>query len=475
MLELTSPHLDDFTLLRYVAEDLDDTEKRAAVAHLRACEACQATIGEIEELDQELRAVADNTDTRRDFTLEDLPEGDPFRRRPRATLRIPRRTGESPDAVASALAGSEEGTALSCLILDVLNSSANELEAILVRLDLSDIAHRFALLYVLQSAGSAIAQSPVRALRLAEQALDRIFLFRADKAEPIGETAVPGSALLGLAHQLAGQACLWTGELERSKSHLEVAYRAMATTGDEIGLANIEFLESQRRYFGGKAEESLNLARRAASTFEALGISESLARAEHAVGYALKALGRHEEALSAFRSAASFFKDNSVWSNYVAAVNSLATLLKEMGRLEEARREYAAALRRLSGREHRSHLALIRQGLGELLLASGRPREAALSLSRAARLFGDCGMISFALMAALVEVECWARAGDTARALHRLGLFQAEVNRRGVLDPSISRRIEEALSGSRPDFEKLAELKSHAKKALENQLGLASA
>jgi len=249
----------------------------------------------------------------------------------------------------------------------------------------------------------------------------------------------------------------------------------MASTGDEIGLANVELLESQRRYFGGKAEESLHLARRCASTFEALGILESLAKAEHAVGYALKALGRHEEALSAFRSAASFFKGGSVWSNYVAAVNSLATLLKEMGRLEEARREYAMALRRLSGREHRSHLALIRQGLGELLLASGRPREAALSLSRAARLYADCGMISFALMASLVEVECWARAGDTVRAHHRLGLFRAEVNRRGVLDPSITRRIEEALSGSRPDFEKLTELKSQAKKTLEKQLGLASA
>src|SRR6266508_7025633 len=82
-----SPHLDEFTLLRYAASDLDGQERETADDHLHVCARCEAAVGAMEELDEQLRAITG------DLTRSgDLDPADPFARRPEAPLR-PRAAG----------------------------------------------------------------------------------------------------------------------------------------------------------------------------------------------------------------------------------------------------------------------------------------------------------------------------------------------------------------------------------------------
>ena len=468
MLELNTPHLDDFTLLRYVAEDLDEPERKAALAHLLVCGSCEGTIAEIAELDQELRAIASNPATRIDFEIEELPDSDPFRRRPRVASPARRWQEEMADFTARAVFLSEEGGALSIVILDAAKASTRELSAVLGRLDLSDTAHRFALLFALQDAGKQIAENPRRLYALAESAIDLIR--KVDEEESISEAMVSLALLSGQAHQLAGQACLWTGELDSAGTRFQLAYRAFAIAGDDVSLATTEQLESQRRIFSGRGSEGLTLIRRAAGTFEDLDLSDSVARAQVVEGLALFSLRRFEEAIEKYRRALPVFEGRSLWSNYVGAVNSLGTALSQVGRLGDARREFARALRRLSREQHRSWVGFIRMSLAEVLLSSDRCRDAAVSSAQAARVFAESGLTLHRLKACLFEIESWARAHDLPRARHRFQVFRQEVGRLGGLDGEISRQLEEVLSGSNPDFQKVSELRREAAEYLEERL-----
>jgi tetratricopeptide (TPR) repeat protein len=185
-------------------------------------------------------------------------------------------------------------------------------------------------------------------------------------------------------------------------------------------------------------------------------------------GLALSSLDRREEAIEAYRQAVPVFERLGLWSNYVGAINSIGTALAKTGRLSEARREYARALRHLSRDQHRGWVALLRHSLAEVLYLAGRYREAAISLARARRLYAEAGLVASALKAALLEIESWARAGEIGRAFQRLEIFQLEVSRLGVLDGSITRRINEALSGADPDFERLADVRKEAADALKD-------
>ncbi|MGH9317874.1 MAG: hypothetical protein ACRD1P_12305, partial [Thermoanaerobaculia bacterium] len=287
MPELMVSHLDDFTLLLYTAGDLDDIERARAERHLGACRLCAALLEDVRRLDAGLRLLARDAGVRTEWEQIELPQGDPFRRRPRiaAAARDPR-----PDGLAAmALEASERAGLSQQRILDA-TPDPRRLASLLADLDLGDAVNRFALLYALQEAGREIAGSPVQALRFAEEVLVRLRRepSGSDAAHPVAERVVPGLALLGQAHVLAGQACIWTREFEKSRSHLEIAYRAFAPGGgDEVSLATVEHLESQRRSFTGRGREGLLLARRAAATFEALGLEDLFARARVAEGLAL--------------------------------------------------------------------------------------------------------------------------------------------------------------------------------------------
>jgi len=469
MHDLMNSHLDDFTLLRYVAEDLDDVEEAAVADHLSTCDTCRKAVEEIEELDRELKAIADNRETCRDFELEDLPADDPFRLRPSIAARTRRRVDDPGNFAVTAVVASEEGEELSTVILESASGSDGDLNTVLRRIDLSDPAHRFALLYALQKSGTQIAECPSRFLSFAERTLSLLGPEAGAASEK--DLLIETAALLGQAQQLVGQACLWTGDFERAKSAFLVAYRFFGQVGDELALAKIEQLEAQRRFFTAEGGKALPLVRRALASAEAIGVEDEIGRCRTVEGMALQQLGRHEEAVEAFRSALPAFEKLGLWSNYVGAVNSVATSLVVLGRLSEARSHFAKALRRLSRDQHRSWLPFIRKGLAEVLFAAGRYREAAISAAQAARLYSENGMISRCLMSNLYEVESWARAGEAGRARHRLALFREAVRRQGVLDPTLSGLIEQAFSGAVPDYQKLKELRESAESALAERLG----
>lgn len=472
--ELSSFHLDDFTLLRYVTGDLTSEDRDAAQRHLARCAACSRVERDIVELDEELRRLASEQDLEAEAAR--LGPGDPFRCRPPAVERRIRR-GEGAALAAAALDASERALDLCEELLEAAREPGR-LSLALSGISFADSSHRFALLYALQESGRRIAAGPVRSLRFAEEALARLRRepFARETKESEAEQIVPRLVLRGQAHLLAGQACNWTKEFEQARSHLDLAYRSFARGGaDETSLAIVEHIESQRRSFVGKGEEALILARRAERTFEELGLEDLAARARGSEGVALAGLDRDEEAVDRYRSALPVFERLGLWSNYVGVLNNIGTCLAKLGRLEEARREYARALRKLSRERDRSFVAYIRHGLADVLFGANRYREAAISLSQAARLYREAGLAASALTAALFEVESWARHGDVARARHRLDLFLDDVARQGALDASVSREIDGALSGGTPDLERIAGLRQRTEEILQERLGLGPA
>jgi len=473
MHELTRPHLDDFTLLRYTAGDLDDIERRLAARHIEACAVCSQVLREIDELDQELKLVMPREERRSDLEEVELAHDDPFRTRPeQAPLRPPLRIPAG-ELARVALAASERSGAVSERILDAAAESGR-VKPLLAELSLSDPVNRYGLLYALQEGGRRIAESPVRTLLFAEAALVR---FRhsppSEEDERVeAETVVPLLTLRGQAHLLAGQACNWTGDFEKARTHFELAYRCFARAGgDEVSLASVEYHESQRRSFTGSGREGVLLARRAEATFKQMGLEDNVARAQAAEGVALSMLGRDEEAVEAFRGGLAVFERMELWSNYVAAVNSIGTCLVRLGRLDEARREFARALRRVSRERRSSSVAFIRDGLAQVFFSARRFREAAVSFAQATRLYVQSGLLANALIASLFEIESWARQGDMARARHRLEIFRTGVAKQGALDPSISTRIQDALLGLNPDLERVAELRQLAEGIVRERLG----
>lgn len=474
MPNLKQRHLDDFTLLCYVAGELDEAERSTASDHLAGCRACRRTHTEIARLDKELSLLAKDPASGQEWYVEELPTGDPFHRQPRASGKPPRQAAVTTvERLVRVSVAAENAMAASESLLEAVKNPAGDLEGILSRLFFSELTDRFALLYALQEAGRQIAEDPRRLMAFADEVIVAIKSSPARQSlEP--EQDVPLLLLRGQAHQLAGQARLWTGELEVASSHFRSAYQDFALLGDETGVARVEQLEAQRRFFTGHGGEALVLARRAAATFALLGLDDERARARGAEGMALFQLGRWQEAADAFGEALSVFETYQMWSNYVGTLNSIANSLVKMGRLDEARREYARALRRLSREQHRSWLPFIRKGLAEVLFSAGRYREAAVQASRAVRLYAESGQVSRSLMASLFEAESWARAGDLGRAYHRLNLFRAEITQHGVLDRTLAGLVDEALSGRSTDFQAIVSLREQAEAALRKRFGTQS-
>lgn len=459
-----SAHLDDFTLLRYTAGDLAEDERQAAGLHLAACGACGDVLGELRTLDGELRSLAAAGEFDGDLASASAPD-DPFRRRPRRGRS--RRRVRVPDLVSRAVAAADAAAPLQRSILES-TGSPEQLAEMLGSLPLTEPEHRFALLYALQESGRRIAEDPLASAGLAKVTLER--LARSDipvlEHGGLAERTVPILAIRAQAQVLAAQADIWTKEFTRARSHLVAAYRGFARLEDETGMAVVELNESQRRALAGEGAAAIVLARRARATFAARGMDDQAARTLVAEGLACFALGRLEDSIAPYRQALPVFSRRELWSNYVGTLNSIATSLQKLGRLDEARREYARALRRFSRKEHRSWLGFLRAGLAEILFSAAHYREAAVSFSQAARLFAESSLQAYALTAMLQEVESWARHGSLGRARRRLEGFWVEVRSVRQLDLSVARGLEEALSGTNPDFERLATLREQVASAL---------
>lgn len=457
-------HLDDFTLLRYAVLDLDGGERGEADEHLRACAECARALAALEKLDEEMKVLA------KDLTPDgDFASGDPFAARPERPWRprLPRMR----NLAEIALEASERGGVESGRILEAARRPANELAAFLAELPVHDLVARFGLLYALQEAGHEIAESPLRALGLALAAIGRLREEAAQDPATTTERILPLGLLAAQAHLLAGQGRNWTGELENAKGHFEEAYRLFSrSSGDEASLATVELGEAQRRAFAGDSRTGLVLARRSRKNFAEMGLEDFVARAGVAEGICLSKLGREEEALAAFRSAVPVFHQRELWSNYVGAVNAVGACLARLGRLDEARREYARVLKSISRDKHAAWIGYVRNGLAMVLFESGSYRDAAQAFVQTSRVFRDLGLVAHTLNASLFEIESWARAGDPARAAHRLEIFRAEVARHDALDPAIVRQLEVALSGSDPDLEGVAKVRRSAGEQMRERL-----
>ncbi|HEX9303196.1 MAG TPA: tetratricopeptide repeat protein [Thermoanaerobaculia bacterium] len=466
-------HPTDFSLFRYTAGDIDEAEREQINRHVESCERCAVALDEICGVDAGLRELADTRPPSPpgEEGLE-LPRGDPFEKRP----HFPERRGErvTPQVADRALAASERATDGVGGLLAAAGGPPEELVRHLGGFSLSDPTARYLLLYALEAMASRLVDEPATCLRFAEETLERLRSESVSGSPSEAETMVPLAMLAGQAHLLAGQTSNWTGELEKGRQHLEEAYRSFSESTDEMRLALTEYHESQRRSFAGKPAEGLLLVRRAIRTLEIYGVEDFVARARVAEGVALSLLGRDEEAIACFRAVTPVFESHGLWKNYVSAVNSLGTSLGQLGRLAEARREYSRALKKVSRKKYPALLAFTRHGLASLLFSAGRYAEAAKAFGQAGALFQDLHQVGDALLSSLYEIESWARSGDAARALHRLEIFRAEVDRREALDPFIVRQLGQALSGREPDFEKASDLRRRAEEMLRENLKAAS-
>ena len=468
---MTASHPTDFALLRFTAGEADEDERGRIDRHVEACGTCRVALSEIRRVDEGLREIA-RADRQRESEPA-LPPGDPFGERP--GLTAVGTAGPTPDLAGRAVELSEHAFGEVESLLAAAGSPEG-FERHLADLSLADPSARYRLLYGLEEMGRRIVDSPADSLRFAERVLTRLEAESLPGSPGEAETMVPLSLLAGQAHLLAGQTSNWTGELEKGRAHLEAAYRLFsAEPADEIRLALTEYHESQRRSFAGKPAEGLTLVRRALRTLETYGIDDWVARARGAEGIALSQMGRDEEAVECFRAVVPIFERHGLWRNYVSAVNSLGTSLGQLGRVTEARREYSHALRKVSREKYPALLAFTRHGLASLMFSVGRYGDAAKAFGQARSLFHDLRQVGDALIASLYEIESWARSGDTARAVHRLNVFRAEVDRREALDPFIVGQMAEALSGRIPDFERVAELRRRAEEMLRENLKTASA
>jgi tetratricopeptide (TPR) repeat protein len=466
-------HLDGLTHWLYSIKGLASDQLATAASHLSACLDCSSSQLDARKLDSGLRhfalaawapAVASD-----DFEAADL-----FRQRP-PVQAAPEHTHRVAAAAAQMLAASERAVRRSDAILDALRKTG-EPDTVLEGLSLARLEDRFALLYALQEAGRQSAENPIAMKALAERTLESL---RRNKAGPLNadaERLVPRLMLRAHAHLLMAMTFLWLKEFSRARAQLIVAYRSFARAGaQEISFALVEFVESQRRSLAGDGRTALPLARRARQTFEDHGMEDYAARALVAEGLAHSILENHEEAVGTYRSALPIFERHGLWSNYVGALNNAATSLTKIGRFEEARREYARALRRFSQDRHRYWLGYLRIGLAEALFAAARYSEAALAASRAESVFEAAGLRAHQLISLLLEVECWARHGNLARARQRLELFRAEVARDHALDPAVQKELVAALSGTNPDYQTISTLRRRIDDLLEERYRTANA
>jgi hypothetical protein len=465
-------HLDDFALLRYASGELNGEEFGVVGGHVQTCTKCQTTLTEIEKLDRALVAMGKDPASRADFEILELQAGDPFQMPGRVKPGRSRHLTLS--ELTRAVEASEQGVGLSALVLQTVRDAAQVPKALLLQYVTGNLSQRLALLYALQGAGWETAENPSRFMLFADDVLVLLREAVDGSVEGVSDTerVVPLLLLKAQAHLLAGQTRLWTGDLELAGSHFNLAYQGFLALGDEPGKARAENFEAQRRFFTGHGAEALTLARRANATFAALCLEDEQARARGAEGMALFQMGRWLEAADAFREASAVFERHELWSNYVGMLNSLGNALVKLGRLSDARREYARALRRLSRQHHRSWVPFIRKGLAEVLFSAGRYREAAIQAAQVARLYNESGQTSRYLLACLFEVECWAREGIIVRARHRLELFRFEIERHGVLDPTLAGLIEAALSGKDPNFEALAHLRTRTDIVVRERFGI---
>jgi tetratricopeptide (TPR) repeat protein len=456
-------HLDEFTLLRFAARDMNDIERVHAKRHLATCSACQEELVLMERLDGLLSDLG--PDLLKPVQEEELSSQDPFFARPLASHR----PGIRLDPV-SCLEAVRRSDAVRERVLNAARASdwATEVEGVLRTLDLSLLENRYGLGFALDEARQYMAEGVLRWLGLALQASSR--LEHEGPGPPTGAYAYPLDDLRARARLLSGFARLWTGNYEESGQDLRQAYRLYGQgTAAESSFARVEIFESQRRSFLDVPQEALILAERACATFEFLGLEEDLARSRFAKGLALSGLKREEEAIAEFRATLPVFAKAGLWNMYASTVSNVAASLLLIGRLDEARREYARALRMVSDTERPAILSFLRFNLGLLLLEGEKFDEAASAFAAASALFMRQGSRTDALAAELYQIESLARGGSTKAAGLLLEKLRTGTEPDDALDQGLLDAMEQALSGSSRDVLQLTVLREQLESILRER------
>lgn len=471
-------HLNEFTLLRYAADDLDDIERMTAKRHIAVCPPCQTDLADMVRLDDALRELGPKL--LESVPKEALPDSDPFARRPEVVPRPKASelgyTGS--EFTSRCYAATQEADPVTDRALSAARQSETTLRELLGGLDLTELRDRYGLGYALDAVvRHHMTEGPPRWLAFVAVTLERLDLERTLQGEDPrsslspAEYAYPLVELRARCHLLAGYARNWTGDFAQGGEDLLLAYRLYAQgVAAEQSFALVEHHESQRRSFLDRPAEALVLAQRSRMTFEMLGLAEDAARAQFAEGLALSGLGREDEAVPAFRSTLPVFAEAGLWSAYASVLNNIGASLLFLGRLDEAHREYARALQKISATEQPSIHAFVRYNLALLLFKGGRHREAAASFVGAASLYERLGSTADALTATLYGIEALARGGEVVRASTLLAGFRRNVEAHEALESGTMDALERALSGLDKDFSQLTLLREQAESSLRQRL-----
>ena len=465
---MSSPHADEYTLLRFVRGELDEVGAARLRRHAETCPGCDRLRTEMERLHGDILACKDQLGRQYADELALSPR-DAFRRRPEGARGV-----ASGDGRFLRLESFAEAARQAEAVADVvLTSAIAGKDAPIAELDLATLRDRYALGYALDGAITRMVEGPEQWCAFGAAALVKVRAMRRRRVPPPDslEVAYPLLDLEGFASLLVGSACNWTGDLGRGGRALSHAYRCIGRgSGSEIRQAQVELAESQRRSFLGRPVEGLILVDRAAATFETYGLEDQVARARGARGIAFGYLTRHEEAVIEFRAALASFERFELWSAYVSMLNGLGFTLVRMGQLGAARREFARALRRVSRSSEPAVHAFVRANLARILLEAGKYADAARAFAASARLFRTQGAELDALTAMLAEVECHARAGAPAEATAAFGRFRQVVEHLEVIDGSLLESLGAVLTGETPDVDLFEVLRRQAEEALRLRL-----
>ncbi len=461
-------HADSYTLLCFVAGELDELGARRVERHVEECPPCRRELHEIHWLDHELAARREEVFG----TEESLPGDDPFAKRPSTSPRRASRYGFQDPLFTLRWAAAAESSAT--VRDELLAAESAVLGGLLGRLSFSELGDRYGLRFALEEAPRRVAEGAIRYRALADLSLERL------ACEPVrpfhripvremteAEFACPLAEVMARASLLDGVICNWTGEYDRGQRSFLEAWNGFANSAtSELPLAVVELHESQRRTFSGDPSGGLILARRSLETCEEMSSEVDVARAQFAIGVAMGALDRHAEALEPLRRAADTWAALGLWNGYGSAINCLGSSLLELGRLDDARREYARALKVTTKGNRPGNRAFLTQSLGRLMFRSGDYKRASAAFRTGAELFGRLGMVSDEAVLGLHLAECLARMGKTQAARACVQDVEEKLGQVPGLDPAILRELRVQLSGEAPDFEVINALRSRAEEAI---------
>jgi hypothetical protein len=260
------PHTDGFTLLCFVAGELDELGARRVERHLEDCPPCRRELHEIRWLDHEL--AARRQAVFQDGNEESLPAGDPFAERPPILPRRASRYGFQDSSCTLRWAAAAQSAAP---IRDKLLAADHvDLGGHLDGLSFSELRDRYGLGFALEEAPRRVSEGAARYRPLADLSLERLHRepVRPFHRIPVrdmteAEFACPLVEVAARASLLDGVICNWTGEYDRGGRSFLLAWKGFAdSASSELPLAVVELHESQRRTFSGDPAGGLILARR---------------------------------------------------------------------------------------------------------------------------------------------------------------------------------------------------------------------